>query len=220
MGVSAIPDSAVNQYDATQLSLSDGDSVSTWADAIGNADATAGTAPTYRPTEINGNPAVEYTGSEWLDTGLSLDTDQNQAVLAVIRYPSEGLRTYFGALDSESSRAHWQHNESPDRVSAGYGDSEVGGIEINGVGNNIIIGGWGDSGTFRHRFNGSEIGTFSYVSGGTVSASAYLGARNFDGSASREYVGVIGEVVRYQDPTLSDLQNEEQRLSVKWDITI
>ena len=55
-----IPDSAVHHYDVTELSASDGGTVTTIPDQIGSADLT-GTG-TYRESALNGNPTVELDG--------------------------------------------------------------------------------------------------------------------------------------------------------------
>jgi len=62
---SAIPDSGDlhARYDATELSLNDGNSVATWSDATGNGyDLTASGGPTYVSSGINGNPVVRFDG--------------------------------------------------------------------------------------------------------------------------------------------------------------
>jgi len=64
---SAIPDSVVNNtvhlFDARSLSLSDGDTVSTWQDEVGTADLSVGSGtPKYVANAINGAPAVAYDG--------------------------------------------------------------------------------------------------------------------------------------------------------------
>jgi len=74
-GVSVIPDSEDlhARYDVRVLSLSNNDSVTTWADETGNGhDLTAGTAPTYIADGIDGNPVVRFGGvDEFLDVAFS-----------------------------------------------------------------------------------------------------------------------------------------------------
>ena len=62
----AIPDSAIAQFDARQISASDGDTLSTWPESLSsdNWDATASGNPTYVESAINGNPAVSFGGDE------------------------------------------------------------------------------------------------------------------------------------------------------------
>ena len=59
--VSAIPDSAIAQYNAKELDLNDQDTVLTWTDAAGSLDATGGDA-SFITDGINGNPSVRFDG--------------------------------------------------------------------------------------------------------------------------------------------------------------
>jgi hypothetical protein len=77
-----IPDSEdlYARYDARELSANDGDDITTWPDETGNnRDLTAGTAPSYNASGINGNPCVrfersnsEYLSVDWTDLSQPL----------------------------------------------------------------------------------------------------------------------------------------------------
>ena len=57
------PDNTVAHYDASQLSLNDGDTVSVWPDEQGDNDLDIQTgSPTYVESGINGNPAIAFDG--------------------------------------------------------------------------------------------------------------------------------------------------------------
>jgi hypothetical protein len=69
----AIPDNTVSHYDASQLSLDDGDTVSVWPDEQGDNDLNIQTgSPTYVESGINGNPAIAFDGDGLEGTGLSV----------------------------------------------------------------------------------------------------------------------------------------------------
>ena len=71
--VSTIPDNTVAHYDASQLSLNDGDTVSVWPDEQGDNDLDIQTgSPTYVESAINGNPAIAFNGDGLEVTGLSV----------------------------------------------------------------------------------------------------------------------------------------------------
>ena len=54
-----LPDHTVVHYDASKLSLNDGDTVSVWPDEQGDNDLDIQTgSPTYVESGINGNPAI------------------------------------------------------------------------------------------------------------------------------------------------------------------
>ena len=57
----SLPDNTVAHYDASQLSLNDGDTVSVWPDEQGDNDLDIQTgSPTYVESGINGNPAIAF----------------------------------------------------------------------------------------------------------------------------------------------------------------
>ena len=59
----AIPDNTVARYDASQLSLNDGDTVSVWPDEQGDNDLDTPTgSPTFVESGINGRPAIAFDG--------------------------------------------------------------------------------------------------------------------------------------------------------------
>jgi hypothetical protein len=75
-----IPDAGELQarYDATALSQSDGQAVSTWTDQASTNDLTAGTAPTYRASGLNGLPVVEFDGNDdFLDVSFNALSQPN-----------------------------------------------------------------------------------------------------------------------------------------------
>ena len=85
--VSTIPDNTVAHYDASQLSLDDGDTVSVWPDEQGDNDLDTQTgSPTYVESGINGNPAIAFNGDGLEVTGLSV-TQPNTTYL-VFEYRS------------------------------------------------------------------------------------------------------------------------------------
>ena len=60
----SIPDipNLIARYDARNLSLSDGQTVTSWPDEVASADLSAVSNPQYMASGINGVPAVEYDG--------------------------------------------------------------------------------------------------------------------------------------------------------------
>lgn len=85
----AVPQSTIAHYDANEISASNGDNISTWNDILGNYDLNSGTAGTYRSNGINGNPAVEFTGSEYLRWNNNVDfINRECCVMFVMKDPS------------------------------------------------------------------------------------------------------------------------------------
>ena len=82
-----LPDNTVAHYDASQLSLTDGDTVSVWPDEQGDNDLDTQTgSPTYVESGINGNPAIAFDGDGLEVTGLSVT--QPNTTYVVFEYRS------------------------------------------------------------------------------------------------------------------------------------
>jgi len=104
--LSAIPDNTVAHYDASQLSLNDGDTVSVWTDEQGDNDLDTQTgSPTYVESGINGNPAIAFNGDGLEVTGLSV-TQPNTTYL-VFEYQSgfDGGRVLSGVSEHQLTAA-------------------------------------------------------------------------------------------------------------------
>ena len=115
--VSTIPDNTVAHYDASQLSLDDGDTVSVWPDEQGDNDLNIQTgSPTYVESGINGNPAIAFdgVGDGLEDAGLSVN--QPNTTYVVFEYQSgfDGGRVLSGVSErqltawADGSQNNWR----------------------------------------------------------------------------------------------------------------
>ena len=109
-----LPDNTVAHYDASQLSLDDGDTVSVWPDEQGDNDLDTQTgSPTYVESAINGNPAIAFDGDGLEGTGLSVT--QPNTTYVVFEYQSgfDNGRVLSGVSERQmtawasSSRNNW-----------------------------------------------------------------------------------------------------------------
>jgi len=106
----AIPDNTVAHYDASQLSLNDGDTVSVWPDEQGDNDLDIQTgSPTYVESGINGNPAIAFDGDGLEVTGLSVTQPNTTYVVFEYRSGFDGGRLLSGV--SEYQITAWANNE-------------------------------------------------------------------------------------------------------------
>ena len=86
-----VPDNTVAHYDASKLSLSDGDTVSVWPDEQGDNDLDTQTgSPTYVESGINGNPAIAFDGDALEVTGLSVTQPNTTYVVFEYQSVSDG----------------------------------------------------------------------------------------------------------------------------------
>jgi hypothetical protein len=99
------------RYDARQLSLSDGDPVTTWPDETGNGnDLTAGTAPVYKTNVIDGQPAVRFdsTNNEFLTASFSTLSQPNHIFVLCDHDSDEG--NVVDSTDSNNRHALGTNN--------------------------------------------------------------------------------------------------------------
>lgn len=214
--VNAIPDSAIAHYDATELSLSDGDSVSTWSDQTGNGyDLTAGTAPTYKTGIINGNPVVRFDGvDDFLDVAFSTISQPNH-IFIVVQYrsvdsTSSGNQYTFDSDDS-NNRELFRQFEGNWGIFAGsnlFGSAadtsaHIGTALYNGSSSSL-------------RIDGADDAT------GDAGADGLGGLTVGSSSSDSDFGPVdIGEIVVCDgELSTSDRDAEESRLAEKWGISI
>jgi len=207
---SAIPDSAVHQYDASTLSLSDGDSVSSWTDSIGTADASAVGGPTFQDNSLNGLPVVDFDGDDSFDASFSLSQPYSMTVVVELDI-ADG--SYLWSSDTGGSHPHLQNLDSSTiRWDAG---SQLDFNVNDYTGNYIIFTSIYNGSNSVLRRNGSSVGTGNAGTDG-ISSNFHIGERR--GSKMN---GRIAELVVYNDDISGQVAtNEEQRLSDKWGVTI
>lgn len=94
---------------ADSLALSNGASVTTWADSSGNAaDATkpaALTAPTFQTNQLNSLPIVRYLQGDALAASHAATTVHS--VFCVARYTNSAPATSFRVISGENAVANW-----------------------------------------------------------------------------------------------------------------
>jgi len=213
----AIPDNPVGHFDATELSLSDGSSVSTWPDesSEGN-DLSAGTTPTYRSSGINGHPAVEFDGTnDFLDVKTATYPSPRTVVMAVEHTdPNDDFAVPFDGGGSNEHRSFVTSNGNVRLVSGSVDISD----STDARDTTSIFVFEVDGGDSRIRRNGQTL-----VTGGNTSDSDLtgftVGARG--DTSSNFYPGYIGELLVYnRELTNGEVNGVESSLSGKWGITI
>ena len=203
------PDNTVAHYDASQLSLNDGDTVSVWPDEQGDNDLDTQTgSPTYVESGINGNPAIAFDGDGLEVSGLSVT--QPNTTYVVFEYQSgfDDGRVLVGISDQERQLTAWADPDQNNwRTYAGnslVGASDIGIQQMTAVfdGANSII-----------RENGVETSVGDAgkndLSGLSVGYDPYFGGYYADVYVSEIVVANSGSV---------DLDFENELLE-KWGIT-
>ena len=219
----AIPDSVEAQWDATQLALSDGQTVDPFDDSIGTADLPASESPTYDPDGINGESAVFYDGVDdaHLGSGLGLSTASGEfTVFAVVDAATSDGRAYNIMSDEDGGlQLRYDEGEIFYRSDDGSTDQtvtlslstspEIVSVRISNGGETVEA--WVDG-----DFQGDSTAT---VGGWGVVDNVRLGDVGTDPVLPLE--GNLGEVV-YHNAALSpsDRSDEEQRLANKFGISL
>jgi len=196
----------VSNLDASEISASDGDSISTWSDISDNGnDATQSTAsaqPTYDSTGLDGDPALVFDGSDdWLDLPDSMVTVDDCTVFVV------GQHT--GNFDSDSYLLSGQSGSNDNRLRmASWGWTSD------------FVWGAGDAGALRagtedsdpHVF-GLTSGLAAYVDGTKVGSATNSAGANTPGNlnlgsygeGSRDFFqGAVSKVLVYNRELTSD----------------
>lgn len=210
-----VPDSSDlhAHYDATELSgLSDGDTVSTWADQSGNAyDLAATNSPVYKPDVLNGNAIVRYGGSgDYHQVNFSA-ISQPTTIYVVVDANAFDARSVVESADG-TDRQILRSTDSTDGWAFWAGDS----FQVSGdTSTPVILGGVFNSTDSILRVNGAETAANPGTNG---LAGLTLGAQ-YDGS--QNYLdGDIAEVLVYPQDKSGIVTDIEQYLSDKWGISL
>jgi len=204
-----------HRYDATQLSLNNGASVSTWPDTVVGEDATAGNAPTYRTSGINGFASVEFdkTFSEFLNVNFSTTISQPLEYFVVLELNDNNFAQDY--LDGFSQNVRTRFNFFGTNFELRAGTS----LLFSGVPPTTptIATSIFDGSNSELRLNGNGQGVGNPGTNGLDGI--HIGRRL--GSTNTSIDGQIGEILIY-DASVSgfDRAAVESFLSNKWNISI
>jgi hypothetical protein len=230
--ISAIPDSAVFQLDANLLSASDGTTIQSWSDQIGDNELTGGD-PSYSTTdELDPTVIGDGTDDELVDTSATgLPTSDNARTIILVlntKSPSTNFSTFFSYGTNANSE---QFNiQNTDRNTSG-GDLAV---AVNGgitVANSVYGTDEKHITTVRLPSSGTSVSDITLRDNGTDLTIDSTSDNSINTTLS--YVSVfsangvnyiddgVSEVIVYDGnltgPALTD---EENRLADKWGITL
>jgi len=206
---SDLPDSAIAQYDATQISASDGSTISTLTDQIGTFDLSGG-SPTYDADGINGNPALDFDGDSLSESNITIG--QPYTVISVFSHDDRSSRAIYS---SSTKRApSMEGSQTGSNLTNLNGGSDI--LGQNTLLSPVVYTGVYDGGSSLLRENGSQ------------TASGNAGSESFDGLRIGDSTsnvgpsdGQFGELVVYDDRlSAADISSEEQRMADKFGITL
>jgi len=207
--VNEIPDSAIAHYDPMNISLSDGETITSITDETSEGNDLTGES-TYRESGINGNPSIEFDGSS--DSFISDPITERAHPWTAFVVVDGGHGNFEGIVGFNDTSVTYVRNDSSNRwgIYAGEG--------LNGTTTNkrIISAVFDEDNSFI-RENGSE--TASGDAGSRPFNIIGLGHRT---SADRQYYsGLMGEVLICDERlSFSEIEQQENRLANKWDFSI
>lgn len=208
-GGSEIPDSGGGHY-AKNLSLTDGESVTTWSDAIGDiGDLSAGSAPTFVESGINGYPSVEFS-VDYLDApSFPIQSQPNAFVIVYQPSTTSDNVVVDHRSDTEDRHVH-SHTTNGYLINAGS-SVEGGTVTTDPTVATVRF----DSTASYIRINGSE------VTNGDVGAQSLESLRvGDDRNLSTSFSGQIAAISTIIDPANDDPIAEEERLAGEYDIAL
>jgi len=210
-----IPDEELLQarYDATELSFSDGEAVSTWGDETGNGNdlTTENDDPTYVSDGINGNPVVSFDGSNDNMTVSWTDISPPIQIYYAGELGTSGVNQYLHASANndhvvrDNGSGSWEIRDSGDAATGGTPDTLA-----------HIFSALYEDGTLTLRLDGTEIAATS----ATISdMGEFVAADNNPSDRGDRFADIdYGEILIYDgSSTPSDV---ESYLSSGWGITI
>jgi len=204
------------RWDATELSLSDGDSVTTWADATGNGfDLTDGGAPpTYQTSVINGNPVVRFNGvDDFLDVAFS-DLSQPNTVYMVAQSAESSPASYDEIHDSADDGNN-RHNLGIDNGNWAIYAGTIVRSSTAYDNNPHIFGELFNTTSSALRLDGSQIAS------GDVGSHALSGLTVGSYLSQATFAAIdVGEILIYPQDKSGIQSDIESYLSDKWGITI
>lgn len=211
----AIPDSGDlhARYDATEISASNGDTVTTWGDLTGNGhDLTATGGPTYQTSVINGNPIVRYDGVDDYHAVTFSALTQPVSIFLVFNYaaPNDGSNHRIYDADNTNTFTFQDVSGSEWRLDSG----------------STISGSTPDSQNHIASALHDGVSSELYIDG-AQNASGDAGADNLNGfrvGGSRfenEYANVdVGEILIYPQYKAGIRAEVESYLSDKWGVAV
>jgi len=207
-----MPDSAIAHYDAQNSGsvITSGGSVTDWNDQEGSRDL-SGTATDYVSSAINGNPAIQFDGTDDVLTVAFSAISQPTTIFAVVQ--TDDADSFQAAFSGESSTHDIGQGISGGKQIINAGTSVTAGTADT---NPVLLTAVFDGANSVLRDNGTEIATGDAGTNALngISAGARTGNDFF-------YDGYIGELLPLNErASQTTIDEQEQRMADRWGITI
>jgi len=207
----AIPESGVGHFDASSLSLSDGQTVNTFTDlSTRENDLSAVGGPTFETNRINGLPVVQEDGIDDSHVGSEFGSAQSQPTVLyavfdlVTASPTgvivDGVNSFYQF--TVNSNGNWAFFAG-EGIESNTATSGIHSAKVRADGTNSFI-----------EIDGTQVASGD---AGTDSRDGFTLGANINGGFHGE-VG-IGEVIEYADPSPQVQSDVENALATKWGVS-
>lgn len=205
----SISQKAVAQYDATQETYSDNESISTITDQIGSADMTGGSGE-YTTSGIQGNDSYDLNGFSGAFTSGDLVIEDSYTILVVLDLVDSGPQGRIMDRTQGDFVFYWNNGNEWRHIPPGGTTGDINGSTDE---SKQLIGATKDGSTVTIREDGQQTGSSSSAGTGSTSEPNIQGGDPWN--------GLIGEIVVYKPVlTASEVAAEEQRLADKWGLSL
>ena len=217
VGIDAIPDSEDlhAHYDATTISASDGDSISTWSDQTDNDhDLTAGAEPIYKTDILNGNPIVRFDGvDDFLNVSFSEQSQPNTIFVVFQLNSVESSRNNHIIDANTGNNQAFFTDDSNDQNYQLFAGNRIGGNTQSAPPETYIASNLFNETSSEFRLNG------------TTDSTGDVGINNLDGITVGAQGGGdnntevdIGEILVYPSDKSQIFNDVESYLNDKWGV--
>ena len=205
-----IPDSAIYQFDARQLTASDGSSVTEWECSV-TGEAVSGIG-TYIEDGINGRAAIELDGID--DGYLNSDFDdlEEVTVFFVVELNNTSSQQYLTGRINSSPVGHFFQWDDGWRMAVNSDSKD----RVNEPGLQLITAHW-ESGNRQFRGDGDV------KDSGSESMSEPLDSVSigYEVENDRRYFeGLIGLVEYHENISISEVEEREDEIASEWGISL
>ena len=211
VGIDAIPDSVVAQFDATEEPSTG--SITSITDLVGDFDL-SGDANVIS-SGIDGKQTFRFDGTVNMSQSTNVSSNEPFGFVGVVQFQGDTSTSDFPSLIDGGSNNELNVSISQNEfvLARGGSNSFVGGDPTN---NPVVMSLIGESeSSVRLRINGADVNSSEEDAADLTGIT--LASSGDDSSFSEIDIGEIVVLSAFDDP---DLDEEEQRLADKWGITL
>ena len=214
--VPTLPNSVVHRWEVDKLGLSNGASVGTIPDQVGNRDLFDGGSPTYRTNQINGVDALEYDGNDDYHDNTNVFVGQPFYAVTVIGVISDEAERMISRSQNNGIIMATETAVTNPQLTQWAGGPFANDNLVFKDNSPAIFGAFYDGSSSFTRVNGNQVG--GQNPGSNNMDGLRTAADNDFSPASTAFY--FGELVVLDNPSTQDILDIDTILSAKWGISV